>query len=323
MMTMELLLGLQINSEMAMPITLNDFIYCGVILEDDATVESIGLKSGSMIHALQREEFAAPIAKKYISEDCILQLAIAFKSFNVTPAFRSALHRIIKRPEVVDNIILSSPGLHKDAVAIAILQDPDLMSHFTDVDTVKKIAALHPTLIDAAQNVIAAVHEEAHNATSSGSSSSSLSSLQPTTARSYSVDNMTLEEEMARDIAQFFATHPVNDNAPSSTSSSANQPAASNQSTGVITTQMFMDAMRQAALATNSNPQQTSASVSVGSLSPVLPPFSSPLTDLDRQLGQMHEIGLLDDTVNIQALQFTNGDVQAAIELVFSGFNDN
>lgn len=47
--------------------------------------------------------------------------------------------RIIKRPEVVDNIILSSPGLHKDAVAIAILQDPDLMSHFTDVDTVKKL----------------------------------------------------------------------------------------------------------------------------------------------------------------------------------------
>lgn len=74
---------------------MSDFIYCGVILEDDATVESIGLKSGSMIHALQREEFAAPIAKKYISEDCILQLAIAFKSFNVTPAFRSALHVIV------------------------------------------------------------------------------------------------------------------------------------------------------------------------------------------------------------------------------------
>ena len=29
--------------------------------------------------------------------------------------------------------------------------------------------------------------------------------------------------------------------------------------------------------------------------------------DLQRQLAQMHEMGLQDDTLNIQALQFTNG----------------
>lgn len=190
------------------------------------------------------------------------------------------------------------------------------------------------------------MHEEAHNVASSGSSSSSVGSSQPTTARSYSVDNMSFEEEMARDIAHFFATHPVTDsnlhfpNSPptansqnsqrldnpvSSTSGNINQTTVgnpSNQSTGVITTEMFMDAMRQATLATNPNPQQIAASP-VASLSPVLPPFSSPVTDLQRQLAQMHEMGLQDDTVNIQALQFTNGDVQAAIELVFSGFSDN
>lgn len=196
-------------------------------------------------------------------------------------------------------------------------------------------------LIEAAQNIAAAVHEEAHNAASSGSSSSSVASSQPTTARSYSVDSMSLEEEMARDIAHFFATQPVNDsnlrfpltaansqasqrldNPPSSTSDSANQPVIENQSTGVITSQMFMEAMRQAALATNSNPQQPATSPAT-SLSPVLPLFSPPISDLQRQLAQMHEMGLQDDTVNIQALQFTNGDVQAAIELVFSGFYDN
>ena len=37
----------------------------------------------------------------------------------------------------------------------------------------------------------------------------------------------------------------------------------------------------------------------------------------------LHELGLQDDTVNIQALHFTNGDVQAAIELVFNGFSNN
>ncbi|KAG5320932.1 UBL7 protein, partial [Acromyrmex heyeri] len=367
MIAMDLLFGIQINSEMVMPITLSgvnlktkvetlkqeaakrwnlpkdsiEFIYYGLILEDDATVESIGLKNGSMVHALKKKEPESSILNKHISEDCILQLASAFKSFNETPAFRSALHRLSKRPEVIDNIISSSPGLHEDAVAIAMLQDPELMAHFIDVDTVRRIAQLHPVLIEAAQNIAAAVHEEAHNASSG--SSSSVTSSQPTTARSYSVDSMSLEEEMARDIAHFFATQPINDsnlrfpnvppatnsqtsqrldNLPSSTSDGANQPATDNQSTGVITPQMFMEAMRQAALATNSNPQQPAASPAT-SLSPVLPLFSPPINDLQRQLAQMHEMGLQDDTINVQALQFTNGDVQAAIELVFSGFYDN
>lgn len=197
-------------------------------------------------------------------------------------------------------------------------------------------------LIEAAQNIAAAVHEEAHNAASSGSSSSSVASSQPTTARSYSMDSMSIEEEMARDIARFFATTqalrdqrlsnaspatnsqaPLRpDNPPSSTSDSANQPATDNQSTGIITSQMFMEAMRQAALATNVNPQQPAASPAT-SLSPVLPLLSPPINDMQRQLAQMHEMGLQNDTVNVQALQFTNGDVQAAIDLVFSGFYDN
>lgn len=46
--------------------------------------------------------------------------------------------RLSKRPEVIDNIISSSPGLHEDAVAIAMLQDPELMAHFIDVDTVRR-----------------------------------------------------------------------------------------------------------------------------------------------------------------------------------------
>jgi len=215
---------------------------------------------------------------------------------------------------------------------------------------ISRIAALHPTLIEAAQNIAAAVHEEAHNVASSGSSGSSVTSSQPASARSYSVDNMTLEEEMARDIAHFFATQSASDNnslrfpnippatnsQPSqrlldnphaSSASGTNQFVTSNQSqnqgqnTGIITSQMFMEAMRQAALATNMNPVQQASPAA--SLSPILPPFSPPVTDLQRQLAQMHEMGLQDDTVNIQALQFTNGDVQAAIELVFSGFGDN
>jgi len=73
----------------------SELIYCGLILEDDATVESIGLKNGSIVHALKKKKPKSLIMNKHISEDCILQLASAFKSFRETPAFRSALHVII------------------------------------------------------------------------------------------------------------------------------------------------------------------------------------------------------------------------------------
>lgn len=45
--------------------------------------------------ALQKKESESPVPFKYIPEDSILQLTSAFKSFNETPAFRSALHVII------------------------------------------------------------------------------------------------------------------------------------------------------------------------------------------------------------------------------------
>ena len=164
------------------------------------TLESYGLKNGSMVHVLRRREPELPSFPKCISEDGILQLVSAFKSFKENPGLRSALNRIGKKPEVMDNIISSSPGLHEDTVAIAILQDPDLMSYFTDVDTVRRFAEAHPVLVEAAQNIAAAVHAEAHNNVTVGSNSS-LSNSQPA-AYSYSLDNLSGDEEMAGDSSQ-------------------------------------------------------------------------------------------------------------------------
>lgn len=98
-------------------IFLSEFIYCGLILEDDATVESTGLKNGSMVHALKKEEPELSIPIKYVSEDSIIQLTLAFKSFNETPAFRSALHVIILTLYIKFNLIISIQNvslLHTD-----------------------------------------------------------------------------------------------------------------------------------------------------------------------------------------------------------------
>lgn len=41
--------------------------------------------------------------------------------------------------------------------------------------------------------------------------------------------------------------------------------------------------------------------------------------DFRTQLDHMHEMGLLDDALNVRALLICSGDVNAAINLVFSG----
>lgn len=56
------------------------------------TLESYGLKNGSMVHVLRRREPELPSFPKCISEDGILQLVSAFKSFKENPGLRSALN---------------------------------------------------------------------------------------------------------------------------------------------------------------------------------------------------------------------------------------
>lgn len=324
-----------------------ELIYCGCILEDDTTLESCGLKNGAMIHVLRKKTPEEPVLVKPFSDNNISQLSSAFRSFNENPALRSALHRLSKRPEVIQNIISSSPGLGEDTVAIAMLQDPDLMAHFTDPATVKRIAELHPLLVEAAQHISTAVHEEAHNAATNSDPSNSNAS---TTAYSYSLDNLSDDEEMAGDSSQSSdSTQPsllnryLSNSAVTTaqlaaalsrtgargfpytgtlSSSSSSSSSRANRNSGVITTEMFSQAMQQAFAFT---PIQSSNNASTPSTptSTAATTTATQSVNIQRQLAQMHEIGLLDDSVNLQALQITNGDVQAAIELVFSGFSDN
>lgn len=83
-------------------------------------------------------------------------------------------------------------------------------------------------------------------------------------------------------------------------------------SSGVITNEMFSQAMQQAFA--NVTPTTPAAPANDGSES-----IESITRRLQPQLQQMRELGLTNDVINVQALQATSGDVQAAIDLVFSG----
>lgn len=244
----------------------------------------------------------------------------------------------LSRPEVLENIIVATPGLANDPVAIAMMKDPELMVHMSDAETVRKIAEEHPSLIEAANHIAAHVREEAANVNQNQAGTS--------TGYSYSLEALSDDEEMdssASDpprepqpltrnssynaiTAAQLAAAIANATNTSFGSSSTNNTGSSNPSSSnnVITTEMFSNAMQHAF---------ASSSAAFGSSSGSA--FSSPSTNrneeesiesitrrLQPQLRQMNEIGLTNNSINIRALQATSGDVQAAIELVFNGVMD-
>ncbi|XP_054287063.1 ubiquitin-like protein 7 [Macrosteles quadrilineatus] len=290
-----------------------ELVYCGNILDDDSTLHACGIKSGVMIHVLKKKAKELPKPTQTMSEVDIQNLVMAFRALTMNPSYRSSLQKL-SRPDILDNIVQITPGLSQDPVAISMIQDSELLVRMGDIDTVRRIVELHPALAEAANHIAAAVHEEAITASAT---------TQPTTSSgySYSLDALSDDEEM--DSSQSSDSQPANRHAITaaqlaSALASANSPspgALQSQDGGGITSEMFNQAMQRAI-----------ASV-VGQPGTPAPEADAPeggagtlgQAQLAQQMQQMRELGLTDDAVNLQALQLAQGNLHAAVDLVFSG----
>ncbi len=107
-------------------------------------------------------------------------------------------------------------------------------------------------------------------------------------------------------------------------------PSAASNSGGGLTQEMFNQAMSQALMMSSmrGNPAPTSATATPGgSSSGNRDRRHAEETQLREQFGrhlpQMRELGITDDGLSLRALQATNGDVQAAVNLVYAGLVDD
>lgn len=48
------------------------------------------------------------------------------------------LFQKLSRPDILDNIIMITPGLSQDPVAISMIQDPELLVRMGDIETVRR-----------------------------------------------------------------------------------------------------------------------------------------------------------------------------------------
>ena len=71
----------------------------------------------------------------YVSEHTLYRLDLAF---DPRCACYKCLFQRLSRPEVLENIMMATPGLSEDPVAISIIQDPELLVHMENADTVRR-----------------------------------------------------------------------------------------------------------------------------------------------------------------------------------------
>lgn len=324
-------------------------LYQSKTLKDGEDLSACGIKSGGLlmaIHKLTSVPTTTPTPVK-ISDEEIKRFKVAFGSAIRNPAFRRVVKRLLQRDNM-ETLAAACPGLSEDLTAQAFLTRPELLIHLLDPETLKKVAETHPSLCEAANNLAAAVHEE--------QASGSVPSQPQEAGGSYFLDEMS-DEEMEEDdgpsgiqrARSFSAITPEQLAAALASASGTNgggnpflgvtgmgpaalggsragttpntRPTSAATTPGPrITTDMFQDAMAVAMRQALGLASQGMASPSMGP-----PPPAQPMQqggeDMAAQVAQMREMGIVaDEGVAVRALQVMGGDLQAAVDLLLSGW---
>eukprot|EP00096_Caligus_rogercresseyi_P003699 TRINITY_DN1712_c0_g2_i1.p1 TRINITY_DN1712_c0_g2~~TRINITY_DN1712_c0_g2_i1.p1 ORF type:complete len:393 (-),score=126.70 TRINITY_DN1712_c0_g2_i1:123-1301(-) len=348
----ETLESLQTKVESAMGYTEEEshrisLMICGRLLFSSSSkecLESLGFQNGSYVHVLNRtpQKKAPEDVPEVIGELKAINLLSALSSAFRSPAFNKVVKKIN-----IDSFIATCPHLAGDRIAQSYLSKPEMLIHLLDPETIVKVGKNHPGVIEAIEHLSALVQEEA-KAVPSGSSGSQGAEISPF---SYHMDDMSDEDEEMSDAsrppvpsgsgngtgggitlevlsAALRNTRvPIQPNSPAPANSSGEQlpvpmaesstpPSSSNPpSQGPITADIFTQAMAQA-LGAISQQQQTQQSQQAA---PQNPP-SEEEPDYSNQLATMRELGIVDEGLARRALGVMFGDLQAAIDLIFSGW---
>ncbi|XP_051579702.1 ubiquitin-like protein 7 isoform X2 [Myxocyprinus asiaticus] len=335
--TLKQLISAQLPDSLPDP-DLIDFVHCGCMLKDDLTLDSYGIKCGSTLHILKKtwpepEVKPEPVNRSVAAREFrMLQAAL-----HSNAVYRDAVFKMLGNKESLDHIIVASPGLSSDPVALGVLQDKDLFVQFTDPNLLDMLIRSHPALVNAIILVL-------HSVTSSMSNQTSASSSRNVTASSYSeMPGGFLFEGMSDDEEDF----PSGNRAGSSRQqrpSAGSRPMTLRHS-GATGPRPITQSELASALALASTPEGSGVTPTLGgqemsSAGPSVPsgaPVTSSLLSQaiqqalqasgvssvqgrwQSQMQRLRDMGIQDEELALRALTATNGDLQAALELIFAG----
>ncbi|KAF7273171.1 ubiquitin-like protein 7 [Rhynchophorus ferrugineus] len=261
-----------------------ELTFCGLLLDDEKPLSNYGITPGVTVHVIQKPK--PKILSEPVNKKITEEIIQEFVSNYRNFRASPSFRSTLHRLEnstELDKVIAAVPGLQDDPVSIAFISKPDLFMQMEDTKTCWQISEKHPLILIAAQYIITDFHQ------TTTMSSSPAFHVPTTSGHSYSLDALSDDdEEMEGD-------------------------AASSQ--GAITAAQLAAAL---AAASSAPPARITTEMLQQALSPVN--GSSRYTT---QLRQMRELGLNDENRNLRALTAAQGDLQAAIDLVFSGAFDD
>lgn len=230
-----------------------------------------------------------------------------------------------------------------------ILGDPELLNAYISRVYIKRILNRYPTFLEVATHIAATFHEEISNVNLVNNLVNRGSLM------NYAIDAVSEDDEMDESETSSLSSNNtassnrLSDSAPMSLSNMImrayqnRQLNNNNNSSGAITQDMLRQALQTTSTTQSSQSSSSSLpeSVPTSDLTSVAsssgqsassssqPPAPAPqqrstaqiLIGWAPQLAQMRELGITDDIVAIQALEAAYGDVQAALNIIFSDFN--
>lgn len=332
-----------------------ELIHHGKILKDDVTLQDSGVKNGEMIHVVKKKVQAAAAPPPTYSDAELQQLNTSLRTLGCTPnapGWTRAM-QLLNDESAMAEIIEQAPSIGEDCVALSILHEVELLAALgANIHTMRRGATAHPQLPAALRHLTRLVRSRSNTSSSNESvPTSGFAYSLEALSEDEDADEEENEEGERNPITheQFAAALQAATEAVSSTSSRA---AGSNDSllrllqsagessrttssatesgtpTGgpsstrpLITPEMFSEAISEAMNRAGStrNTAGTPMDQSTAASSSQSPVAREAGQDFSTQLNHMHEMGLLDDALNIRALLICSGDVNAAINLVFSG----
>uniref|UniRef100_A0AAZ3NST0 Ubiquitin-like protein 7 n=1 Tax=Oncorhynchus tshawytscha TaxID=74940 RepID=A0AAZ3NST0_ONCTS len=327
--TLKQLVSAQLPDSLPDP-ELIELVHCGRKLKDDLTLDSCGIQPGSTLHILKRTWPEPDINPEPVNrttaarEFRVLQAALHSNS-----TYRDSVFKMLTNKESLDQIIVATPGLRSDPVALGVLQDKDLFVQFTDPNMLDVLISSHPALVNAIILVLHSVAGSMPAQSSAGSSRNVSSSSYSDMPGGFMFEGMSDDDEDFQSLTSLLSgMRPV-----SLGHSGATGPRPITQSE-LATALALASTPESSAVTPTAGAQDTSSGVPP---TPAGTPVSNDLFSQalqqalqassmsslqgrwQSQLQQLRDMGIQDEELMLRALQATEGDIQSALELIFAG----
>lgn len=277
----------------------NEFevVYCGQKLDKGMALGTLNLTPQSTLFVFRKSPPAHP-SNDFSSLQMASEVIPLINRAVQKPNYKKTVDHILCTPDALQKLLNAVPGLDKDPTAMSMLQDPELLLFLAHRTNIHKVLKQHPRFGPAAVYIARVVDEE-HAKDPSRTARNNV----------YSLDRMSDEED--------------EDHQPRGAAPAPPPQITASQVAAALAAATASAAAAHASAPGSSSGATAGSSGSGGAATGLFPDFfqermmTAQNSALEAQLQQLRDMGITDEQVARQALTVTNGDLQAAVELIF------